>query len=792
MTLPAISKLIFLAAAALIVPLPAAEEFYTRESIPLPGDSVPEVGSIALLPDQRLAISTRRGEIWIAEGAFADDLSKVRWTRFAYGLESSFGMFWKDGWLYVTQRTDLSRLQDRDGDGEADRFEVISQDWGFDGDYHQFAFGSNPDHDGNVWVALCELGGKSKWRGWAVMVKPDGTTLPMASGLRSPGGLGFNAKGDAFCTDNQGTWNGSSSLRHLKPGSFQGMPSSLHHYDRIPGLDAPPTPVNESRITDELKRSPTLVPPAVILPHGRMGASPTAIVLDDSGGKFGPFADSLFIGEQSHSQIQRVFTEQVDGVYQGAAWHFLKDFQCGIVPGKMAADGTMFVGGTNRGWGSRGTRGFSLERIRWTGRTPFEATRMKALHNGFELKFTEALDPETATDLSSYKMESWTYIYQSSYGSPEVDKTVPEVVRAIVSDHGKTLTLEVRGLVQGHVHLLDCAGLRSAEGRSLWHPAAYYTLNRIPEPPAPSVMSPPRPPNNWPKLPWPEKRELLTGIFAPTPADKQRIEEAVPRKATVTTDEPAEALLFWRCQYPHVSIATGNHALERMADSTGAYRVTLSDDPADFTPENLSKFDVVIFNNTTSYDVTLGEQGRAALLDYLKRGGGVVGIHAASDSCREWKEGIGVMGGVFKCHPWSPKGTWAFKLDEPGHPINSAFGGLGFRHRDEIYYYQPGSFSESRSSTLVSLDMREPENSTSPDLYPNVRQFATTDGHHPVSWIHQLGKGRIFYTNFGHNASTFWDGRILKHLLDGIQFAAGDLAAESAPSGEAANATPHR
>ncbi|MGC6583319.1 MAG: hypothetical protein ACON4K_13470 [Akkermansiaceae bacterium] len=456
-------------------------EYFRREVIPMPPNEVIEIGSIALLPDQKIAVSSRRGEIWIVEGAYADDLSKVKWKRFAYGLESSFGMHWKDGALHLTTRTDYSRIEDRDGDGEADRFEVISQDWAFGGDYHQFAFGSDPDPNGDVWITLCNLGGGGKWRSWAIKVQPDGTTVPVASGVRSPGGMGINAAGEVFYTDNQGTWNGTSSVKHIKPGSFLGHYGRFEFYDLIRDQKAPRKPNSPSRWETERARIPELYPSSILLPHGKMGASPTFVEFDSTGGKFGPFEGNLFIGEQSHSQVQRAYVEKVNGVYQGAAWHFMEGFESGLVPGKFANDGTLFVGGTNRGWGSRGTTVTTLERVRWTGKVPFEATQMKALPGGFELTFTEPVDSSSAGNPASYEMKAWTYIYHEKYGSPEVDPSQPLVQKVRVSEDRLRVTLEIEGLVKGHLHQLDASGVKSQSGNSLWHPVSYYTLNEIPE-----------------------------------------------------------------------------------------------------------------------------------------------------------------------------------------------------------------------------------------------------------------------------------------------------------------------
>jgi glucose/arabinose dehydrogenase len=459
-------------------------EFYSREEIPLPEGEVMELGSIALMPDQKIAVTSRRGDLWICTGAYGDDLSKVAWKKFAEGLHEPFGMFWKDGWLYLTQRPEVTRIKDFDNDGVADTFETISSDWSINGDYHEYAFGSGPDKNGDIWVTLCLTGSFSAnvpWRGWCVRITPDGRMIPTCSGIRSPGGIGFNADGDCFYTDNQGPWNGSSSLKWLKPGSFQGNPSGLKYYNLAPELGKRPVEPNDrSRIATERKRIKEFVPPAVVLPHARVGQSPSGIAADTTGGKFGPWEKQLYIGEQTKSELQRVCLEKVNGLYQGAVFHFLSGFEAGIVPVRQAEDGSVFVGGTNRGWASSGSKAFSFERVRWTGTTPFEIHTMSARKDGFELTFTGPVDPATAGKVESYSMNAWTYIYQGEYGSPEVDQATPKITAADVSADGKKVRLKVDGLVKGHVHHLEAKGVTSKSGSKLWHPEAWYTLNEIP------------------------------------------------------------------------------------------------------------------------------------------------------------------------------------------------------------------------------------------------------------------------------------------------------------------------
>lgn len=464
----------------------AENDVYRLTLFSIPDGLVLEVGAIELLPDQRLAVSTRRGEVWLVSNPFADDPAQMKWTRFAHGLHEVLGVSYRDGWIYITQRGDVSRLKDTDGDDVADVFEVVNDGWEVSGDYHEYAFGSKFDADGNMWVVLCLTGSFSsqcKYRGWCVRVSADGKLIPTTSGIRSPGGIGANLAGDMFYTDNQGPWNGTCALKHLAPGKFVGHPGGFNWYD-LPEAKAamgpkPQEPLSKSRFMTEAAKIPEFVPPVILFPYKKMGQSASGVVVDASKGKFGPFAGQVFVGDQTNSTVMRCDLEKIDGNYQGACFIFREGFGSGTLA--MLQDGkSMFVGGTNRGWGSRGSKPFSLERIDWTGKTPFEILTMRAKPDGFELTFTEPVDAASATKLESYSMSGYTYIFQSDYGSPEVDFTEPKVTSVDISADRLRVRLHVDGLKAGNIHELHADGVRSATGAPLLHKEAYYTLNRIP------------------------------------------------------------------------------------------------------------------------------------------------------------------------------------------------------------------------------------------------------------------------------------------------------------------------
>jgi glucose/arabinose dehydrogenase len=505
-------------AAAAIAEPPTEADFYRLTTFTVPKDVSLEVGATELLPDGKLAVSTRRGEIWLVDQPFGAP-EAMKWTRFAHGLHEVLGLAHRDGWLYLTQRGDVSRIRDTDGDGTADQFEVVNDDWQITGDYHEYAFGSKFDKDGNIWVTLCltgSFGSDCKYRGWCLRITPDGKSIPTCSGIRSPGGIGFNATGDVFYTDNQGPWNGTCALKHLVPGKFVGHPGGFKWYD-LPEVQAalgkkPQEPESGSRFMTEAKKIPEYEPPVILFPYKKMGQSASGVACDTSGGKFGPFQNQMFVGDQTNSTVMRCFLEQVDGHYQGACFPFREGFSSGTLSVEFAGGGgklkeesgkpenslslssgsplstlrtphstAMFVGGTNRGWGSRGNKPFALERLDWTGKTPFEIHELRAKPDGFELRFTEPVNREAAGDVEAYKLQTYTYIFQSAYGSPEVDFTTPTIKSATVSEDGQSVRLMVDGLQEGHIHELVSSGVKSATGLPLLHPEAYYTLNRIPK-----------------------------------------------------------------------------------------------------------------------------------------------------------------------------------------------------------------------------------------------------------------------------------------------------------------------
>jgi hypothetical protein len=464
----------------------AAEEakYYPIVEVAIPPGVPMRPGSFEVLPDGRLAVGTRRGDIYFVKGAF-ESPPVPEFHLFASGQDEIFGMSWKDGAMTATTWGEVTRIADTDGDEVADRYDSLTSNWGY-AEGHEFAFGSKHDAEGNIWVALGLSGSYEShnlFRGWAVKVTPEGKMIPVCSGLRSPGGVAANAEGAMFVIESQGPWNGCCSLKHLKPGGFLGHPASYNWYPFAEGVKAPARePASDSRMGIEKKRVPELVPPAVKFPYIKMGRSISGFRLNQTGGKFGPFENQFFLGDYSLSVVMRASTELVNGVWQGACYPFREGLATGIMNVEFSPRGQLMTGGftTNSQWPVRGTTPFALQRIDWTGEVPFEIREIRIRKDGFRLEFTKPVDAAVAAKVGVYGITTYTHVYDAGYGSPEVDQTTPKVLKAEPAADGMSVVLQLDRVVEDHIHDFDLSGMVGADGRRLLHHKAYYTVNEVP------------------------------------------------------------------------------------------------------------------------------------------------------------------------------------------------------------------------------------------------------------------------------------------------------------------------
>lgn len=460
---------------------------YNVETIEMPEGLQAETGAIAFLPDGRLIATFRRGEVMIY------DPESESWDLFAKGLQDPLGIHVVNQHeILVMQRPELTRIVDTDEDGLADLYETVTDDFGMSGNYAEFAFGPVVNSEGDYFIALMTASNQADvreilrgefnpfgrpgrmysavpYRGWVMKVKPDGTTIPWAHGLRSPNGLMLDENDNLFITDNQGDWLGTSKMYHIEEGNFYGHAPSLawvEGFDRQP-LEVPVDTLDKWRTKEVIN-----------FPHSYYMNSPTQPVLVNANGNFGPFEGQILVGEMNVPRIGRVILEEVQGQFQGATVSLIDtgDLRNGNNRMVFSPEGDLWVGQTAQGWAGN----LGIQKISWNGIVPMEILTMSLTETGFDLTFTKPVDPETASALSSYYFERYYYEYHQAYGSPRFDVEEVDVTGVELSEDRLTVSLELETLEPGYIYDLQITDITSQEdGSPIEHPRIFYTLNNL-------------------------------------------------------------------------------------------------------------------------------------------------------------------------------------------------------------------------------------------------------------------------------------------------------------------------
>jgi type 1 glutamine amidotransferase len=322
---------------------------------------------------------------------------------------------------------------------------------------------------------------------------------------------------------------------------------------------------------------------------------------------------------------------------------------------------------------------------------------------------------------------------------------------------------------------------------------------------------------------------LLPQNQTPKPADVEAMLAALPDTAPVKPRRPRRVLVLGKALgYVHASIPLAARTIEEMGRKTGAWSTTVTYDPADINEKNLAQYDALFLASTSGpflddpEDAAVTAARRKALLDFVRGGKGLAGIHAATvgyyqsgpapDAPRAaaippppsssppplgpngfpiqapatllgpdavvstWPEFARLMGGIFKFH-WNDGQVVTVKVDEPDHPLNAAFRGQPpLRVMDETYTFAREVYSRRNVRVLTSIDYAAMSaEDKAKEQYPRA------DGDYPLSWIHREGKGRVFYEAHGHSERVYAIKPMLVHLLYGMQYVLGDLKVDDRP-----------
>jgi type 1 glutamine amidotransferase len=261
-----------------------------------------------------------------------------------------------------------------------------------------------------------------------------------------------------------------------------------------------------------------------------------------------------------------------------------------------------------------------------------------------------------------------------------------------------------------------------------------------------------------------------------SPEERLKIEQAIPATAPAAPRKSRKLLAFdLNVGYPgHRSIPHANLAITLMGKKTRAFETVISRDSEVFRPQSLKQFDAVFLNNTVGNLFTDPEL-RRSLLEFVSGGGGLLGVHGTSVAFTRWTEGAKedwpefaqMLGARGANHRINNEHVF-IKLDDPGHPVNRAFGGQGFDFRDEFFRFQE-VYSRDRVHVLLSIDTAKTD----------MRQGAPggkcdrADNDYALAWVRSHGKGRVFYSTLGHTNESWEDPDIQKMYFEAVRWVLG-------------------
>ncbi len=449
------------------------EDYYEIVSIPSPEQVDTQVGGLAFTKEGEVAACFHRGEVM-----FYNPKTKA-WRLFATGLHEPLGIYVEEeGTILVIQRSELTRLHDKNKDGTADFYEVVCNDWGLTGNYHEFCFGLVKDSDKNIYISLGtasngsgareeirgawnNTGGLSHdmflyggengnwnekkkavprmyarvpYRGCVLKITPGERKAKVyATGLRTPNGLYMDPQNQLWVSDNQGDWVGASKLHRIQPGKFHGHAASLLWDKQPPKVTPVELPI------EELEKRRTKA--ASLMPQGDCANSLTQILPYRK--EFGPSSKAnsknLIIGDMNHSRLVQYLPDFVNGSHQGAATHLLTTDSLGMGNNRLlySQDGkSLYVGKTHLSWPGRE----GIKHITYNGTPYLQAESIQLTKNGFKIKFNSKIT--IPHEKSAYNIQSYRIAYHASYGSKNYDLEIEPCSKIIAN--GNELILELK------------------------------------------------------------------------------------------------------------------------------------------------------------------------------------------------------------------------------------------------------------------------------------------------------------------------------------------------------------
>jgi hypothetical protein len=489
----------------------ASDEYgpFIVDTITVPADnpwnSFIRLAGVDFLSDGRAVVVSMTGDVWLVDG-IGETMETLQWKRYATGLNQALGVKVVDDKIYVTGRDQITILHDRNGNDEADFYENFNNEVMAASNYHAFTMNLDTDSKGNFYFAKATpwppwsnpFGGSGQARinmevtphhGRLFKLSPDGKILEtIASGLRNPNGMSVGPNDEIIYSDNEGNYIPTSFVQRIRKNQFHGFVPSAH-MDRIP--------------TDE-----DFNKPIVWTPH-HIDNSPAQPLFITSESWPEELQGNILLNSYGRAHLALILLEDIDGEWQGTHMVLPLEFRSGLQSAEFHEDGHLYIAGLTS-WQSTGEDWGSFHRVRYNAQNSLHLPiEVNTRTGGLELRFSEELDLESATDVSNYNLQQWTYTWNSSYGSREGFYSIDspgelgsdevEIVSIHISDDKKSIFLELPGFESGPVDtripLLENVpdqieaslgkimeinySLRAADGTELDH-QLHKTIHRVP------------------------------------------------------------------------------------------------------------------------------------------------------------------------------------------------------------------------------------------------------------------------------------------------------------------------
>lgn len=400
-------------------------DFLAVDEIPVPYDNpwnaLMFLSGVDFTPNHDAYVCTIHGDVWRVRG-LDDSLSMVRWKRFATGLFQPLGLKVVNGQVCVLGKDQITRLLDTNDDGEADRYENVSNVMTTSTGGHDYVTNLETDEEGNYYYV--DPRGVHR-------IDSDGMTDHLlATGWRNPNGMGLGPGKVLTVTPQQGTWTPSSAIFEVTPGSYYGFGG--------PRKD----------VTNSLG----YLPPLCWIPHAVDNSSSSQVWVP--AGNWGPLEGSMLHLLWGRCGLMLVLrdADADGGPVQGGVVGLPGKFISGPMRGRFH-QGSLFVAGST-GWQTSALRDGGFERVRFTGAAPRIPLQLRSHRDGIWIRFSMALDKSAAEDVGSYALKRWNYRYSADYGSKDYFVSDPakegretvDIESARLSPDGRSVFLKIPGL----------------------------------------------------------------------------------------------------------------------------------------------------------------------------------------------------------------------------------------------------------------------------------------------------------------------------------------------------------